>query len=77
MLQTVFNLFDPFPRDITIEGSFAQLNWFCHASSYLESGKIKVDQIVTDEFKLKDWDTTLERGWLRQEHQGVSSSPFV
>ena len=45
-----FNPFDLFRREITIKGSFAQIDAFPRALAYLESGKIKVNEIVTDEF---------------------------
>jgi D-arabinitol dehydrogenase (NADP+) len=61
-----FNPFDVFRQEITIKGSFAQLNSFGRALSYLESGKLKVNEIVTDEFELKDWGTVLERAWARK-----------
>ena len=61
-----FNPFDLFRREITIKGSFAQIDAFPRALAYLESGKIKVDEIVSDEFALKDWDKVLEHAWSRK-----------
>jgi D-arabinitol dehydrogenase (NADP+) len=61
-----FNPFDIFRQEITIKGSFAQLNSFGRALKYLESGQIKVNEIVSDEFELKDWGTVLERAWARK-----------
>jgi D-arabinitol dehydrogenase (NADP+) len=61
-----FNPFDLFRREITIKGSFAQIDAFPRALSYLESGKIKVNEIVTDEFALEDWAKVLEHAWARK-----------
>jgi D-arabinitol dehydrogenase (NADP+) len=60
-----FNPFDLFRREITIKGSFAQIDAFPRALAYLESGKIKVNEIVSDEFELKDWGRALEHAWSR------------
>jgi D-arabinitol dehydrogenase (NADP+) len=61
-----FNPFDLFRREITIKGSFAQIDAFPRALAYLESGKIKVAEIVSDEFDLKDWGSVLEHAWSRK-----------
>jgi D-arabinitol dehydrogenase (NADP+) len=61
-----FNPFDLFRREITIKGSFAQIDAFPRALAYLESGKIKVNEIVTDEFALEDWPKVLEHAWSRK-----------
>jgi D-arabinitol dehydrogenase (NADP+) len=61
-----FNPFDLFRREITIKGSFAQIDAFPRALAYLESGKIKVNEIVTDEFALEDWARALEHAWARK-----------
>jgi len=61
-----FNPFDLFRREITIKGSFAQIDAFPRALAYLESGKIKVNEIVSDEFELKDWSKVLEHAWSRK-----------
>jgi D-arabinitol dehydrogenase (NADP+) len=50
-----FNPFDLFRREITIKGSFAQIDAFPRPLAYLERGKLKVNDIVSDEFELKDW----------------------
>ena len=47
-------------REVTIKGSFAQLNSFPRALEYLESGKIKVDEIVTHEIPLAEYAKALE-----------------
>ena len=61
-----FNPFYLFRREITIKGSFAQIDAFPRALAYLESGKIKVNEIVTDEFALEDWGKVLEHAWSRK-----------
>jgi len=61
-----FNPFDVFRREITIKGSFAQIDAFPRALAYLESGKIKVKEIVTDEFALGDFGKVLEHAWARK-----------
>ena len=61
-----FNPFDLFRREITVKGSFAQIDAFPRALAYLESGKIKVNEIVTDEFPLEDWPKILEHAWSRK-----------
>jgi D-arabinitol dehydrogenase (NADP+) len=61
-----FNPFDLFRREITIKGSFAQIDAFPRALAYLESGKLKVNEIVSDEFELKDWGKVLEHAWSRK-----------
>ena len=58
--------FDVFRREITIKGSFAQVSDFGRALSYLESGQVKVGEIVSDEFELKDWGRALEGAWQRR-----------
>jgi threonine dehydrogenase-like Zn-dependent dehydrogenase len=37
------------------------------ALGYLESGKVKVDGLVTHEIPLQDYDKALELAWARQE----------
>jgi D-arabinitol dehydrogenase (NADP+) len=61
-----FNAFDLFRSEITIKGSFAQIDAFPRALAYLESGKIKVNEIVTDEYALEDWPKVLEQAWARK-----------
>jgi D-arabinitol dehydrogenase (NADP+) len=53
-------------RELTIKGSFAQMNSFPRALDYLESGKIKVDELVTHEIPLQDYQKALELAWARQ-----------
>lgn len=61
-----FNPFDLFRRELTIKGSFAQIDCFARALAYLESGKIKVQEIVTHEIPLRDFGRALELAWARQ-----------
>lgn len=60
------NPFDIFRREITLKGSFAQIDDFSRALAYLASGKVKVDEVVSDEFELKDWSRALENAWQRR-----------
>jgi D-arabinitol dehydrogenase (NADP+) len=53
-------------RELTIKGSFAQMNSFPRALDYLESGKVKVDELVTHEIPLQDYDKALDLAWARQ-----------
>lgn len=53
-------------RELAIKGSFAQIDCFPRALDYLESGKVKVDELVTHEFPLKDYQKALELAWSRQ-----------
>ena len=61
-----FDPFDVFRREITIKGSFAQIDSFQRALNYLENGRIQVKEIVTQEIPLKDWGKALELAWSRQ-----------
>ena len=61
-----FRPFDVFRREITIKGSFAQIDAFPRALAYLETGKLKVNEVVSDEFELKDWSKVLEHAWARK-----------
>jgi D-arabinitol dehydrogenase (NADP+) len=53
-------------REVTIKGSFAQLNSFPRALEYLEGGKIKVDELVTHEIPLAEYGKALELAWARK-----------
>ena len=72
-----FNPFDLFRGEISIKGSFAQVDSFGRALAYLESGRIKVDEIVTDEVLLSDYQRQNYarpefidwRGLLAKEHE--------
>src|SRR6201995_5598575 len=70
-----FNPFDLFRREITVKGSFAQIDAFPRALAYLESGKIKVKEIVTAEFDLEDCPTVLEPAWSRKGSKIAVISP--
>jgi D-arabinitol dehydrogenase (NADP+) len=61
-----FRPFDVFRREITIKGSFAQIDAFPRALAYLETGRLKVNEVVSDEFELKDWSKVLEHAWARK-----------
>ncbi|TFK97893.1 NADP+-dependent D-mannitol dehydrogenase [Pterulicium gracile] len=50
-----------FGDEITIIGSFAQTHCFPRAVQYLESGKIKTEGMITDVFKLADYQAALDR----------------
>ena len=52
-------------REVTIKGSFAQLNSFPRALEYLENGKVKVDELVTHEIPLAEYSKALELAWAR------------
>jgi len=52
--------YEIFRRQITIKGSFAQSHCFDRALQYLESRKVKVDQVVTEEFELSDYASALD-----------------
>lgn len=69
------NPFDVFRNEITIKGSFAQIHDFGRALAYLETGQVKVDEIVTHEFELKDWGKALEHSWQRQGIKSVIIPP--
>lgn len=69
------NPFDVFRNEITIKGSFAQIDDFGRSLAYLESGQVKVGEIVSDEFALKDWDRALKNGWERRGIKSVMIPP--
>ncbi|KAF7430435.1 hypothetical protein PC9H_006142 [Pleurotus ostreatus] len=50
-----------FSNEIRIVGSFAQVLCFPRAVAYLDSGKINVKGMVTDVFRLEDYDKVLEK----------------
>jgi D-arabinitol dehydrogenase (NADP+) len=61
-----FKPFDLFRGEISIKGSFAQVDSFGRALAYLENGRLKVDEIVTEEVPLSDYQRALELAWSRQ-----------
>jgi D-arabinitol dehydrogenase (NADP+) len=52
--------YEIFSRELTVKGSFAQTHSFDRALLYLENGKVKVDEIVTQEFALGEYGDALE-----------------
>jgi D-arabinitol dehydrogenase (NADP+) len=69
------NPFDVFRNEITIKGSFAQIDDFGRALTYLETGQVKVDEIVSDIFALADWDRALDSAWARRGIKSVMIPP--
>ena len=61
-----FNPFDVFRGEISIKGSFAQLDSFPRALAYLESGRVKVNEIVTEEIPLAEFQQALDLAWARK-----------
>ena len=61
-----FNPFDLFRGEISIKGSFAQLDSFPRALAYLESGRVKVNEIVTEELPLAEYQQALDLAWARK-----------
>lgn len=61
-----FNPFDLFRGEISIKGSFAQVDSFGRALAYLESGRVKVSEIVTEEVPLSEYQHALELAWARE-----------
>ena len=61
-----FNPFDLFRGEISIKGSFAQVDSFGRALAYLESGRVKVSEIVTEEVPLSEYQHALELAWARK-----------
>lgn len=61
-----FNPFDLFRGEVSIKGSFAQIDSFPRAIAYLESGKVKVNEIVTQEIALPEYQQALDLAWARK-----------
>ena len=61
-----FRPFDLFRGEIAIKGSFAQVDSFGRALAYLEGGKVKVGEIVTDEIPLREYQHALDLAWARK-----------
>ncbi len=51
--------YDVFERELTIKGSFAQVNSFAGALAMLRSGRIRTDGLITHKFKLEEWQEVL------------------
>jgi threonine dehydrogenase-like Zn-dependent dehydrogenase len=58
-------------RELRIKGSFAQIDCFPRALAYLESKKVKVDDIVTPKCRCK----TIKKCWNWPGHERASRSP--
>ena len=54
------NAFDVFHREITIKGSFAEIDTFPATIAALSSGRLKTDGIITHRFSLDDYGKALE-----------------
>ncbi|EPQ56845.1 NADP+-dependent D-mannitol dehydrogenase [Gloeophyllum trabeum ATCC 11539] len=50
-----------FGDEIEVIGSYAQSHCFPRAIEYIESGKIKVRGLVTDVYKLDEWDKVIKK----------------
>ena len=68
-----FNPFDLFRKEVAIKGSFAQIDTFPRAIAYLESGRVNVKDVVTDELPLSNYNEALDRAWKRQ---GIKTALF-
>jgi D-arabinitol dehydrogenase (NADP+) len=68
-----FNPFDLFRGEISIKGSFAQIDSFPRAIAYLEGGRVKVNEIVTEELPLAQFPQALELAWARK---GIKTALF-
>ncbi|KAI9602311.1 hypothetical protein KEM48_002487 [Puccinia striiformis f. sp. tritici PST-130] len=55
-----------FSDEINIIGSFSQTNCFPRAVAYLDSGKIRTDGMVTDIFKIEEYQQALDKMASRQ-----------
>ena len=68
-----FSPFDLFRKEVSIKGSFAQIDTFPRAIAYLESGQVNVKDMVTDELPFRDYGEALNRAWKRQ---GIKTALF-
>jgi len=55
-----------FSKELSILGSFAQINCFSRAVKYLDNGKVNVGPMVTDIFKLEKFQEALDKIASRQ-----------
>ncbi len=62
--------YEIFRRELTIKGSFSQNHCFDRALHYLESGRVKVDEVVTQEFELSAYDKALD---MVRSRQGIKT----
>jgi D-arabinitol dehydrogenase (NADP+) len=51
--------YEIFRRQLTVKGSFAQIDCFDRSLAYLRSGRVKTEGIVTDRFPLDDYEKAL------------------
>jgi D-arabinitol dehydrogenase (NADP+) len=54
------NPFDVFHREITIKGSFAELNTFPATLAALQTGRVRTDGIITHRYPLEEYGAALE-----------------
>ena len=54
-----FSPYEIFARELTIKGSFAQIECFDRSLAYLRSGRVRTDGIVTHTFGLGDFEQAL------------------
>ncbi|HEY2173691.1 MAG TPA: 2-deoxy-scyllo-inosamine dehydrogenase, partial [Mycobacteriales bacterium] len=52
--------YDVFRREITIKGSFAEINSFPAAIAAFRTGRARTDGLITHRFKLDDYADALE-----------------
>jgi len=52
--------YDVFARELTIKGSFAQVNSFSNALRMLRSGRIRTDGLITHHFNLNEWQKAMD-----------------
>lgn len=58
--RVAWSPYDIFRRELTIKGSFAQVNCFDRSLAMLRSGRIRSDGLVTHRFSLDDYGQALE-----------------
>jgi D-arabinitol dehydrogenase (NADP+) len=63
--------YEIFKRELTIKGSFAQTHCFDRALLYLESGQVKVGEVVSQEFALKEYGQALD---ALRSRQGIKNA---
>ena len=63
-----------FRRELTIKGSFAQTHCLDRALAYLESGQVKVDQVVTQTFPLSGYAEALA---ALRSRQGIKNAVIL
>lgn len=63
--------YEIFRKELTIKGSFAQTHCFDRSLFYLESRQVRVDEIVTHEFRLDEYGSALQ---TLKSRQGIKSA---